>query len=74
MELANRAAELFERQEPREKRKLLNFVLSNSTWDGEQLVPQFRQPFDMIAVGAATCQKEEAVGSASDDLRQLMGG
>jgi hypothetical protein len=36
LELARNAQKLFERQEPREKRRLLNFVLSNCTWeDGE---------------------------------------
>jgi hypothetical protein len=31
LELAGRAADLFEKQEPREKRRLLDFVLLNST-------------------------------------------
>ena len=74
LELAQRAAELFEKQEPREKRRLLNFVLSNSTWDGETLEPEFRQPFDMIADRATACAREEAAGGSSDDLCQLMGG
>jgi hypothetical protein len=33
LELARNAHKLFERQEPREKRRLLNFVLSNCTWE-----------------------------------------
>ena len=32
LKLANRAAELFEKQSADEKRRLLDFVLSNSTW------------------------------------------
>ena len=40
LELAQNAQRLFERQEPREKRRLLNFVLSNCTWeDGEVVAP-----------------------------------
>ena len=74
LELAQRAAELFEKQEPREKRRLLNFVLSNSTWDGERLVPEFRQPFDMIADAATASAEKEAAGGSSGDLCQLMGG
>ena len=36
LELARNAQSLFERQEPRQKRRLLNFVLSNCVWeDGE---------------------------------------
>jgi hypothetical protein len=39
LELARRAHMLFERQEPREKRRLLNFVLSNSTRKNGELPP-----------------------------------
>jgi DNA invertase Pin-like site-specific DNA recombinase len=49
LELARNAQRLFERQEPREKRRLLNFVLSNCTWDDGQVVATFRQPFDLLA-------------------------
>jgi DNA invertase Pin-like site-specific DNA recombinase len=73
-ELASRAVELFEKQEPREKRRLLDFVLSNCTWAGGELTPQFRQPFDMIADAATRCAKEKVAGATSDDLRLLMGG
>src|SRR5437660_137629 len=33
LELARNARRLFEQQEPRQKRRLLNFVLSNCTWE-----------------------------------------
>src|SRR5262249_6772894 len=33
LELARNAQRLFARQEPREKRRLLNFLLSNCTWE-----------------------------------------
>jgi hypothetical protein len=42
--------ELSIKQEAREKRRLLNFVLSNSTWNNGELTPEFRQPFDVLAV------------------------
>jgi site-specific DNA recombinase len=32
LELARHPQELFERQRPREKRRLLNFILSNCSW------------------------------------------
>jgi site-specific DNA recombinase len=48
LELASRAGELFRSQESAEKRELLRYVLSNSTWKGDQLTPTFRQPFDLI--------------------------
>jgi site-specific DNA recombinase len=49
LELAMNASRLFEQQEPREKRKLLDFLLSNSTWKEGRLHPNFKQPFDLIA-------------------------
>ena len=49
LELARNAQQLFERQEPREKRRLLNFVLSNCTWEDGEVVATFRQPFDLLA-------------------------
>ena len=49
MQLAQNAQKLFERQEPREKRRLLNFVVSNCTWEDGEVVATFRQPFDLLA-------------------------
>ena len=49
LELARNAQRLFAKQEPREKRRLLNFVLSNCTWEDGEVVATFRQPFDMLA-------------------------
>ena len=40
---------LFERQPAREKRRLLNFLLSNCTWEDGEVVAIFRQPFDLLA-------------------------
>jgi len=74
LELAHRAAELFRRQERREKRRRLDFVQSASTWDGEHLLPKFRKPFDMIADAATACAENEAAGGSSSGLCQRMGG
>jgi DNA invertase Pin-like site-specific DNA recombinase len=49
LELARNAQRLFAQQEPREKRRLLNFVLSNCTWEDGKVVATFREPFDMLA-------------------------
>ena len=54
LELARNAQRLFERQEPREKRRLLNFVLSNCTWEDGEVVATFRQPFDLLAETTAS--------------------
>lgn len=42
------AHQLFEKQPPSEKRRLLNFVLSNCTWERGQLRANLRQPFDFL--------------------------
>jgi site-specific DNA recombinase len=57
LELAHAAPALFESQPPAEKRKLLNFVLSNCTWKGGELVAKYRQPFDVLAVAVASEQQ-----------------
>ena len=49
LELAYNAYSLFIRQNAEEKRKLLNFVISNSIWNGKKLEVKFKQPFDIIA-------------------------
>ena len=68
LELASRAAELFQRQTPLEKRRLLNCVLSNCTWKTGQLTAEFRQPFDVIAVFNTEEKKQKAAGIKSNGL------
>ena len=66
LELARNAQRLFERQEPRQKRRLLNFVLSNCTWEDGEVVATFRQPFDLLAETTAI-----AAQAARDVQRNL---
>jgi hypothetical protein len=72
LELANCAGDLFEKQQPREKRRLLDFVLSNSTWKSGVLTPTYRQPFDLIAESSRAHQMAKAAGVAPDGLRQRL--
>jgi site-specific DNA recombinase len=62
LELARNAQRLFDKQEPREKRRLLNFVVWNCTWRGGQLVANLRQPFDLLAETTA-CAAQAAGGN-----------
>lgn len=48
LELAGKAHELFAKQVPEEKRRLLDFLISNCTWKEGALTPTFRQPFDLL--------------------------
>jgi site-specific DNA recombinase len=62
---------LFEKQNPAEKRRLLDFVWSNSTWKDQTLNATFRQPFDILAVTNTAWQREKAAGVTSSDLRHI---
>ena len=70
LELAKRAHDLFMKQEPREKRPLLNFVVSNCTWMNGQLQATYRQPFDMMAVSAKAWAGTLASNPAPTDLKE----
>ena len=64
LELAHNAHALFESQPATEKRKLLDFVLSNCTWKGGELTAKYRQPFDVLAVAVASEQQRVGEGMA----------
>jgi site-specific DNA recombinase len=68
LELGRRAHELFQKQEPREKRRLLDFVLSNCTWKDGELQAIFRQPFDLIIESTKACAHKKAAGAVSNGL------
>jgi len=74
LELASRAESLFRSQPAAEKRKLLDFVCSNSRWGNGVLALEFRQPFDLIADGASLSVTEEPLGGELADLCPIKGG
>jgi site-specific DNA recombinase len=65
LELARRAPVLFKKQEPREKRRLLDFVVSNCTWKNGELHASYRQPFDLLATTAQVDRELVAAGTRS---------
>jgi site-specific DNA recombinase len=65
LDLARNAQRLFANQEPREKRRLLNFLLSNCTWVNGEVVATFRQPFDMLAETVIETRGEHTAGVTS---------
>ncbi len=71
LELSQRAVVLYEKQEMAEKRRLLNFVFSNSIWKDGQLHPNYRKPFDMIASADIAYQKETAFSPQKNDLFEI---
>jgi hypothetical protein len=70
LELSKKAYFLYKQQDSSEKRKLLNFVCSNSIWKDHTLTATFRQPFDLIAITNTTWQREKAAGAYSGDCEQ----
>jgi hypothetical protein len=62
IELGQGARRLFAKQEAREQRRLLNIVLSNSTWKDGELTATFRQPFDLIAKATAAASGGQGGG------------
>jgi site-specific DNA recombinase len=60
LELARNAQRLFERQQPREKRRLLNFVISNCSWEDGEVLTAFRQPFDLLEKTTTVAASQES--------------
>lgn len=54
LELANRAAEIFESSKAEQKRQLLQFLLQNSTLDGKKVDFTLKKPFDAILTASKT--------------------
>src|SRR3984893_17741671 len=71
LELARNAQRLFEAQEPRQKRRLLNVVLSNCTWEDGQVVATFRQPFDLLAETTAIAARHWAGNTAKSAKSEI---
>ncbi len=71
LELSNRAWELYEKQEMAEKRRLLDFVFSNSTWAGGKLSPNYKKPFDLISEAVKMqAEEEKRTGKKFDKTAQ----
>ena len=68
IELAQNAPRLFEKQDSREKRRLLNFLVSNCSWADGELSVTLKHPFDLIAETAMIDAQKKAAGEISNDL------
>jgi len=71
LELVQKAAILYDKQNMAEKRRLIDFVLSNSIWQQGKLIPTYRKPFDMLTVTNLFSQKKKAVNGKIDSLRLI---
>jgi hypothetical protein len=68
LELAQKAVMLYEKQDMVEKRRLLNFVCSNSQWKDGKLIPAYRKPFDLLAVTNTSYQKTKAASNGGSSF------
>jgi DNA invertase Pin-like site-specific DNA recombinase len=71
LELARIAQHLFARQEPRQKRRLLTFVLSNCSWEDGAVRATFRQPFDLLAETTANASGQEVGNTANSAKSEI---
>ncbi len=62
LKLASDAHRLFQIQGPEQKTRLLNLLLSNSSWGHGQLNAAFRQPFDVLQKSNAAWRIKKAAG------------
>jgi site-specific DNA recombinase len=68
LDLARNAQRLFTSQEPREKRRLLNFLLSTCTLEDGEVVTAFRQPFDILAKTATNAARPATTETAKTEI------
>jgi site-specific DNA recombinase len=71
LELSQKAASLYEKQEMNEKRRILDFVFSNCLWKDGALIPNYRKPFDLLAVTNSAYQKREATFQVKSGLSEI---
>jgi site-specific DNA recombinase len=68
LELARRAHILFRQQQANERRRLLDFVVSNCTWKQGELLAAYRQPFDLLAIAGKGQREQSPPGESSRPL------
>ena len=51
IKLCRKAPRLYELQTPEEQARLIKLITSNFSWDGVNLTPTYRKPFDLLAEG-----------------------
>ena len=66
LELAGDAHQLFLEQEPKEKRRLLDFIVSSASWKEGELSVNLRQPFNLIRDGVAAATAAERLATSKE--------
>lgn len=66
LELAQNAYKLFIQQDPIEKRRLLNFLVSNSYWANKTLRVDLKKPFDLLMKFSELTDQNEGLNAANN--------
>ena len=70
-ELSQTAYTRYLQRSPAEKRKMLNFLLSNCELKDGELTPTYRQPLNLIASAVELTQKSGSPDLSDQDSRSL---
>jgi site-specific DNA recombinase len=71
LELTQKAASLYEKQEMKEKRRILDFLFSNCLWKDGALIANYRKPFDMLVLTNSAYQKAKATSRLKSGLSEI---
>ncbi len=74
LELSQSAKGLYLDENAREGRKVLDLVVSNSTWANGELKVTWRQPFDILADTNTAMKQKKLAGASPDELRSVLRG
>jgi len=55
----------------KEKRRILDFLFSNCLWKNGNLIPNYRKPFDILALTNAGYQKRKATSRVKSGLSEI---
>ena len=68
LELLQGAVSIYESRDMAAKRKILEFVCSNSTWKEGILTPEYRKPFNILEVANREYRKKKAISGVENGL------
>ncbi len=71
LELARNAQRPFAKQEAKEKRRLLGFLVSNCSWKDWELTAKLRQPFDLLEQTVAAAKTKKATEPSFDGFSEI---
>lgn len=74
LEATSRFHQLFQSQDVFQKRRILRFVLWNSTWKDGVLDARLRQPFDLLASTNLAYRAKQAAGAPESEARSIWRG